>query len=99
MLTWDATLDVNGSSRMDWLDEPAGSTNTGIAKLEAAAGTKAGWDWDDDCGESWWGLTGTFGGKFFHVYTHKSGCLKIGGFHDGLDLPGLKAALLAIIGG
>lgn len=87
--------DRNGSSqRLDWLDEQ--NTDDAIKKLEAAAGVKSDWDYDEETGWNWWGLVGTFRGVMFTVYTHKSGRVKIGG-GDGLDVPALKAALLEVV--
>ena len=86
----------NGTGLLDWLDEK--NTIAAIDALEHAAGVKGEWDGgDEDCLPSWWGLHGTFNGHVFTVYTHKSGCIKIGGFGDGLDVIGLKAALTDIV--
>jgi len=84
----------NGTSRRDWLDEK--DTNDAINKLEAAAGWRGEWETNDFGGQDWWGVTGTFNGAVFTLYTHKSGTIKIGGFED-LDVVGLKAALQEVI--
>ncbi len=98
-LLWDVG-DKNGTGLLDWLDGVA-DVDGAIRKLEAAAGAKGDWELNDFGAMDWWGLHGTFKGAVFTVYTHKSGVIKIGGDgffgnHD-LDVPGLKAALLAII--
>lgn len=101
-LTWGAG-DRNMTTRLDWLDVP--DTPANVAKLEAAAGATGDWMLNDFGGHDWWGLhgtaDGTADGHVFTVYSHKSGTLKIGGFDDMPDgvLAGLKAALLAILGG
>lgn len=91
----------NGTSRVGWLDLPAGVTvEAAIAKLEAAAGEKGDWEFEGETGWQWYGLVGTFDDEVFTVYTHKSGTLKIGGHWDGhLDLPALITALLAVVSG
>lgn len=93
MLTWNVG-DRNLSYRLDWLGET--NTDATIAALEAAAGVKGDWDYDDETGYNWWGLHGTFNGHLFTLYTHKTGDIKIGGF-DGLDVAGLKAALAPLV--
>lgn len=94
MIVWN-TGDGNMTCRLDWLDET--DTMGTIAKLEAAAGVKGDWDYDEETGWNWWGLVGSFNGVRFTVYTHKSGTIKIGGDPgSGLDLPALKAALLSL---
>lgn len=97
MIVWNAGI-RNMTALIDFLDEPAADTDRLIRTFEATAGVTGEWDWDDECGASWWGLHGTFHGELFTVYTHKSGRLKIGGDPDGaLDRAGLKAALLALL--
>jgi hypothetical protein len=87
----------NGTCLLDFFDEVV-NVNEAIVKLEDAAGESGGWDED-----GWWGVHGTFKGESFTVYTHKSGILKIGGYSnaggysDGLDIKGLKVALLEVI--
>lgn len=96
MLLWNAG-NRNGTGLAALLDVP-GSVDDAIAKLETAAGVKGDWDLNDFGAWDWWGLHGTFNGALFTVYTHKSGTLKIGAHDtDALDLPALKAALLALL--
>lgn len=92
-LIWNAG-DRNMTSLREILFDIS-DVNTAIRKLEAAAGVEGDWE-QDEYGFNWWGLHGTFDGVVFTVYTHKSGTLKIGG-HDGLDVAGVKAALLEVI--
>lgn len=96
----------NGTCLAAWLDLPKGQlVEAAVAKLEAAAGAKGDWEYDDETGWNWWGLHGTFGGAIFTVYTHKSGTLKIGATHNGflgggeatLNIEALKTALLALV--
>lgn len=104
-LVWNVG-ERNGTALAGFLDLPKGLwPDMAIPKLEAAAGVKGDWDYDEETGSNWWGLVGTFKGVTFTVYTHKSGSIKIGA-HDGflgihpaesLDLAGLKAALLAVV--
>lgn len=94
-LIWNAG-NRNGTGRLGWLEDSPVLPMEAIKKLEAAAGVKGDWDYDSDTGWNWWGLHGLFDGHVFTVYTHKSGSIKIGGF-AGLDVPALKAALLAIV--
>ena len=96
MIVWN-TGDRNLTCRLDWLGERYADTAATIAKLEAAAGVKGDWDYDDETGWNWWGLVGTYKGVLFTVYTHKSGTIKIGGDPDaGLDVAGLKTELLSL---
>jgi hypothetical protein len=78
----------NGTSLLDFLGER--NTDRVIAKLEKLAGRS---EWD---GYDWWGVSGTFHGVTFTLYTHKSSRVKIGG-HDGLDVAGLKLALRDVL--
>lgn len=95
-IVWGAG-DRNMTGLLAWLD--VADVDAAIKALEAAAGVKGDWMYDDDHGWDWWGLHGTFGGEVFTLYTHKSGTLKLGAKSDALDLAGLTTALGAIVGG
>jgi len=93
-LIWNAG-DRNGTSLHDFLDVE--NVDAAIAKLEAAAGAKGDWEMGE-YGWDWWGLTGTFEGKTFTVYTHKTGRLKIGAHaHSGLDVVAVRKLLEAVV--
>lgn len=85
----------NGTSLRDFLNVE--NVDEAIMALETAADMKGEWEMNDFGAWDWWGLTGTFGGEVFTVYTHKSGRLKIGG-GEGLDVVGVRKALEAIVG-
>jgi hypothetical protein len=100
-MVWNAG-NRNGTSRVAILDIE--NVDAAIEKMEAAAGVQGEWELNDYGMMDWWGLTGTYKGATFTVYTHKSGSLKIGAHHgfltddEGLDVDGLTAALLALVG-
>ena len=94
-IVW-TTGEYSGTSLTDFVDD-VWNVDAAIAKIEKASGLQGEWDQNDFGGWDWWGLNGFYDGKLFSIYTHKSGTLKIGSYQDGLDVKGLKAALLDII--
>jgi hypothetical protein len=96
-LMWNAG-NRNGTSRVAILDIE--HVDAAIEKFEAAAGVQGEWELNDDGMMDWWGLTGTYKGATFTLYTHKSGSLKIGAhtYDEALDVNGLTAVLLALVG-
>lgn len=98
-LVWDSP-NANGTSLVEWLDHPTLGRNEVIRRLEAASGLTGDWEFDS-YGANWWGISGTYKGEVFTLYTHKGSDVHIGGdsFKGALDVKGLVAALLALVDG
>ena len=90
-LVFDVDVDVNGTYLRDHVD------GISLEKLAAAAGYDPQGDHayvDREAGYDGWEIYGTFEGEAFNLYT-RFGQLRIGG-RDGLNVPGLRAALEAV---